>query len=145
MVAPPLKTRPPRTSKISPELCHARTCYDHLAGKLGVSLTHALVDQAYLATDGQNYRLTSKGSTWVDTLHIDIETVEKKRRKFAYACLDWSERRFHIAGSLGAAVADVFFEKGWVKRLPHTRALKITSLGEGILKQDFGITLPESI
>jgi hypothetical protein len=125
-------------------LCNARTCYDHLAGKLGVTLTHALVDQAYLVADEQNYSLTSRGSAWLDTLHVDIEPLKKKRRKFAYACLDWSERRFHIAGSLGAVIADVFFEKGWVKRLPHTRALKITLLGERILKQDFGIALPES-
>ena len=57
-----------------------------------------------------------------------------------HACLDWSERRFHIAGSLGAVIADLFFENDWVKRLPHTRALKITTKGEIVLKQDFAIT-----
>lgn len=141
IIAPPLKPQTLRTSKISPELCQARTCYDHLAGKLGVSVTHALIEQNYLELDEQNYLLTPKGLAWFESWEIDVEPLKKKRRKFAYACLDWSERRFHIAGSLGAVVADLFFDKGWVKRLPHTRALKITRIGETILKQDFAIAV----
>jgi len=141
IIAPPLKPQTLRTSKISPELCQARTCYDHLAGKLGVSVTHALIKQNYLEIDEQNYLLTPKGLAWFESWEIDVEPLKKKRRKFAYACLDWSERRFHIAGSLGAVVADLFFDKGWVKRLPHTRALKITRIGETILKQDFAIAV----
>jgi len=143
IIAPPLKPQTLRTSKISPELCQARTCYDHLAGKLGVSVTHALIEQNYLELDEQNYLLTPKGLAWFESWEIDVEPLKKKRRKFAYACLDWSERRFHIAGSLGAVVADLFFDKGWVKRLPHTRALKITRIGETILKQDFAIAVNE--
>lgn len=143
LIAPPLKPQTVRTSKISPDLCQARTCYDHLAGKLGVSFTHALIEREYLELEEQNYNLTPKGVAWFDAWGIDVEPLKKNRRKFAYACLDWSERRFHIAGSLGAVITELFFEKGWVKRLPHTRALQITRVGEAILKQDFAITLNE--
>jgi DNA-binding transcriptional ArsR family regulator len=139
LIAAPAQNRPPRMTKISPELCHARTCYDHLAGKLGVALTSAFIEKGYLLEDEQLYSLTDKGTLWVASHEIDIEALQKKRRKFAYACLDWSERRFHLGGSLGAAITDVFFEKGWIKRLPHTRAIKITSAGDNILRQDFGI------
>ena len=143
LIAPPLKPQTVRPTKISPELCHARTCYDHLAGKLGVSFTHALIEQDYLLADEQHYVLTPKGIAWLEAWEIDIEPLKKKRRKFAYACLDWSERRFHIAGSLGAVITDLFFEKTWVKRLPHTRALTITPLGKATLKQDFAITIKD--
>lgn len=141
LIAPPLKPKSARPTKISPELCHARTCYDHLAGKLGVTVTHALLEQNYVVLDEQNYGLTSKGTAWFESQGIDVEPLKKKRRKFAYACLDWSERRFHIAGSLGAVIADLFFENNWVKRLPHTRAVKITAKGATLLKQEFAINL----
>jgi len=141
LIAPPLKPKSTRPTKISPELCHARTCYDHLAGKLGVTVTHALLEQNFVVEDEQNYGLTPKGLDWLDTWGIDVEPLTKKRRKFAFACLDWSERRFHIAGSLGAVIADLFIENAWVKRLPHTRALKITSKGTTLLKQEFAITM----
>jgi len=141
LVAPISTSMPPRIAKISPELCHARTCYDHLAGKLGVSLTHALLEQRYLIQEEQNYILTTKGTEWFELRQVDLESLKKKRRKFAYACLDWSERHHHIAGTLGAAITQLFFDNHWVKHLPHTRALQITSAGEKMLKQDFDLTL----
>ncbi len=141
LIAPAPANRPARVPKISPELCHARTCYDHLAGKLGVTLTNAFVDKAYLIQDEQLYILSDTGQNWLESYQIDTGALQKKRRKFAYACLDWSERRFHLAGSLGAAIATLFLENEWVKRLPHSRAITITPAGEKILKDEFSIQL----
>lgn len=140
-IAPPSKQHVPRASKISPELCHARTCYDHLAGQLGVAVTNALIEKGYLTLEEQNYTLTASGLEWFASQQIDMDSLKKSRRKFAYACLDWSERRFHLAGSLGAALADLFFQSKWIQRMSHTRALKLTPAGEAFLKQHFDIQL----
>lgn len=141
LVAPLSKSRVPHAPKISPELRHARTCYDHLAGRLGVALNNALIQQNYLLQVEQKYILTSKGIEWFAIWRIDVESLKKKRRKFAFACLDWSERHFHIAGSLGAAIADLFLINGWVKRLPQTRAVEITTVGDKFLESEFAIKI----
>ncbi len=143
LVAPLPKLRPSRGTNISPALRHARTCYDHLAGKLGVAFTDTLIQQNYLIQEEQDYMLTPKGQAWFESWQIELESLKRQRRKFAYACLDWSERKFHIAGALGAAIADLFFKNGWITRLPQTRAIQITTVGEQVLKQDFAIGLQE--
>ncbi|MCA9911516.1 MAG: helix-turn-helix transcriptional regulator [Anaerolineae bacterium] len=143
VIAPAAKNTPSRRPKIAPELCHARTCYDHLAGKLGVALSNGLIAQGYLLKVEQHYELTAKGATLAESWGIDVGLLKKKRRRFAYACLDWSERRFHVAGALGAAIAAAFFAKGWVKHLPDTRALKVTDAGVDMLQRDFGIALSD--
>jgi DNA-binding transcriptional ArsR family regulator len=141
MIAPPTKRYPPQAAKISPELCQARTCYDHLAGRLGVAFTDALLLKNYLMSVEQGYHLTAEGTEWFAAQQIDVETLKKVRRRLAYPCLDWSERRFHLAGSLGAAVAALFFEQRWIKRLPHTRAIELTPAGEKMLQRQFGLHL----
>jgi len=144
VIAPAAKNTPSRRPKIAPELCHARTCYDHLAGKLGVALSNGLIAKGYLLEIDQHYELTTKGADLAENWGVDVGLLKKKRRRFAYACLDWSERSFHIAGALGAAIADTFFDKGWVKQLPDTRALEITAAGINMLQGDFGIVLSKS-
>ncbi len=144
VIALPSKNTLTRKPKIAPELRHARTCYDHLAGRLGVVLSDTLVNQGYILEDNQNYKLTAKGMDLIESWGVEVVSLKKKRRKFAYACLDWSEKRFHIAGALGSALAETFFDKGWVKRLPGTRALKITIAGANMLQRDFGVVLSES-
>lgn len=139
VIAPPPENTPQRKPKIAPELCHARTCYDHLAGKLGVMLTESLISHGYIYEIEQVYHLTDNGQILVQSWDIDYEKVKQKRRKFAYACLDWSERRFHLAGALGSAIAEVFFHRGWVKRLPETRALSVTSAGVEMLHTEFNL------
>lgn len=139
-VSPLPEPRTPRVGKISPELCNARTCYDHLAGKLGVAVTRAMLERGYIVADQKNFTLTPAGMAWCELHNIDVDALKKLRRKFAYACLDWSERHDHLAGTLGASIADLFFAQGWIKRLPHTRALQITPSGKRILLADFGIT-----
>lgn len=138
----PIKQSPlQRSPKIDPELCHARTCYDHLAGKLGVAVTQSMMRHNYLVDGDEHYALTSSGIDWLATHNINSDALQKKRRKFAYPCLDWSERQFHIGGSLGAAIADLFLEQGWIKRLPHTRAVQVTKLGKKVLRDDFVVEL----
>ncbi len=143
-MAPPSKSVLTGKYNVPQDLCHARTCYDHLAGKLGVAFTNALVAQAYMVQAEEDYLVTPKGIDLLERWQIDVEALKQQRRKFAYACLDWSERRFHLAGSLGAAITQVFFENGWIKRMPQSRALNITRIGEQVLKQDFNIDLPDA-
>jgi len=84
----------------------ARTCYDHLAGRLGVCLTEALVDRGALLVRDASYELTAAGEEMLARLGVDVGAARTRRRSFAHACLDWSERRPHLAGALGAALAD---------------------------------------
>ena len=119
----------------------ARTCYDHLAGKLGVAVTQALLDQNFVKLDETDYQVTAEGAKWLAAWEIDENQLHKGRRKFACTCLDWSERRYHMAGALGASVAAKFFEKSWVTRVKGTRALRITESGRKGLKEQFGILI----
>ncbi len=141
LIAPVSNPKTNRKNNIPHELCLARTCYDHLAGKLGVALARVLSEQEYLRQVDDAYLLTPKGDKLLEGWQIDVTELKRQRRKFAYPCLDWSERQFHVAGALGARITDLFFENKWIKRMPHTRALLLTRIGEKILKQDFGIVL----
>jgi len=133
-----------RSSTISPELCYARTCYDHLAGQLGVMVTNALLDKGYIVQDEGNYTVTEVGQAWFSMIDIDVPALHKKRRKFAFTCLDWSERTFHIGGALGWAIADRFVESSWVRRRSENRSLIVTATGHQQLDKHLGIRLPTS-
>jgi hypothetical protein len=91
-------------------LAEARTCYDHLAGRLGVGLLDALAD-GLLASNGESFVLTSKGRSRFVTFGLDVETLSRGRRPLTRACLDWTERRHHLAGALGAALTGELFER----------------------------------
>ncbi len=123
----------------------ARTCYDHLAGLLGVGLTRALVEQNALVLTGREYSVTDAGIARFATLGIDVnrvaEAARRTRRPVARACLDWSERRHHLAGALGAALVTRLLELAWVERMPASRALKITNQGRRVLWREFSIQL----
>ncbi len=119
----------------------ARTCYDHLAGRLGVAVTDSLAGRGYILEEPDRFQITRQGKIFFTGLGVDFEDELKKRRKFAYPCLDWSERRMHMAGSLGAAVANGFFTRGWLKRRAEDRSLIITESGRTALSKQFGINL----
>ena len=123
----------------------ARTCYDHLAGLLGVGLTSALVEQGALVPGEREYIVTDAGIARFATLGIDVdriaETARRTHRPIARACLDWSERRYHLAGALGAVLVTRLLELQWVERVPASRALKITNEGRRVLRREFGIQL----
>ena len=129
-----------RESESTRALKHARTCYDHLAGELGVAVADALVDRGVLTRTDEAFAVTDAGTTWLASLGIDVEEVAASRRSFARACLDWSERRPHLAGSLGAAVADAFFARKWIRRLPGGRAVAVTPDGRAWLARELGLS-----
>ena len=117
----------------------ARTCYDHLAGELGVAVTRALSGRDMLRVAGDRFELTPKGRTYLsERLGVDVEAVLAAKRPLARQCLDWSEREPHLAGALGAALARRCFEAGWVEAADGTRTLQITPSGSIALRREFG-------
>jgi DNA-binding transcriptional ArsR family regulator len=119
------------------ELRFARTCYDHLAGVLGVLVTTALVDRGWLA--GGELVPSPAFATW---LADHGQTIEASTRPMSRACIDWSERVPHLAGAVGAALAGVFVDERWVMRVRDGRALRVTARGKAALADELGITLP---
>lgn len=115
----------------------ARTCYSHLAGRLGVALADALVAARWLEEDGRRYRLTPAGTHALGGLGI---TVPRRRDEpAARRCLDWTERRPHIAGPIGTALAGLALERGWVRRVRGTRAVAVTPTGRMQLQKVFNV------
>jgi DNA-binding transcriptional ArsR family regulator len=130
-----IATRPPPARPLRPDqsaLRMARTCYDHLAGVLSISFAEMLERERILAArDDRTYEVTRDGVRWfADVMRIDVGVLEQRRRSLARRCLDWTERRPHVAGALGAAVLARLIETGWVARVSDTRALRITTRGQ---------------
>lgn len=121
----------------------ARTCYDHLAGELGVALHDRFAKLGWLsarAADGESaYEVTREGTHAFEALGIDVEATRALRRRFALPCLDWSERRPHIGGALGAALLNVALERKWVTQDLDSRALGVTSRGRREMLARFGV------
>ncbi|UOB17051.1 ArsR/SmtB family transcription factor [Abyssalbus ytuae] len=130
----PLSTQP----KIS-GIKYCRTCYDHLAGYVGVTLTEALENQGYLKKSGIVYDVTVKGWEWFSNLNISEKDFFKSRRSLTRQCLDWSERRSHLAGHLGAVFLQTMLQNGWFKKVEFSRELIITSKGRHSLYTLLGI------
>jgi len=119
----------------------ARTCYDHIAGTLGVLLHDHLLAAGWMAGGDANYEVTPKGSRALDALGIDVEKLRRERRRFAFPCLDWSERRCHLGGAVGAALLGALLERRWVTRERRERTLAVTALGARELRSRFGVVL----
>jgi DNA-binding transcriptional ArsR family regulator len=121
----------------------ARTCYDHMAGTLGVALHDRLKSLAWLSNSQTDcdtaYQVTAEGVKGFQALGIDLEAARKLRRRFACACLDWSERRPHVGGALGAALLKISLKKKWVTQDLDSRALRITSIGRREMRARFGL------
>src|SRR6266852_1777275 len=120
----------------------ARTCYDHIAGALGVSLHDRFKALGWLSggVGADNaYDLTPDGAKEFEALGIDIEATRTLRRRFAYACVDWSERRPHVGGAVGAALLNVALKRKWVVQDLDSRALGVTSLGRREILTRFGL------
>jgi hypothetical protein len=115
--------------------------HNHLAGKLGVSLVRALLDMGVLRQEDSCYQVTQDGIAWLTQFGLDLEQLRRQRRKFAYPCLDWSERQYHLAGSLGAALIEHLFQLGWMRKIPSGQALRVTEAGHAGLQNTFGIAL----
>ncbi len=132
----------PQQSKIDKEICFARTCYDHLAGKLGVSLTNAMINKNYIIQKDNLFQLTSSGKSFFNNLNINTDILTKKRRLFAKPCLDWTQREHHLAGSLGSALLDYFIENRLIiKSKSKARVVLLTAKGSKWLYDNFKIKL----
>jgi DNA-binding transcriptional ArsR family regulator len=119
----------------------ARLCYDHLAGALGVRVLAALVGRRLLVVEGKDFELSSRGARWFVALGIDVSGMRRRRRHFARACLDLTERRHHLAGALGAALAANLLKKGWLRRRPEGRAVSVSKAGQTGFKRELGISI----
>ena len=136
-------TRPAFVPNTPNRLRAARTCYDHIAGALGVALHDRFQALGWLTTVGDDGRdLTREGTKAVELLGIDVEATRAQRRRFAYSCVDWSERRPHLGGSLGAALLKIALARKWVIPDLDSRALDVTSFGLRELNRRFGLQLP---
>ena len=131
------------TPKVEQPIRIARFCYDHLAGRLGTRLTEALTARAVLVKADKTFTVTRKGESWFETFDIDLSALRRGRRKFAYPCLDWSERRDHLGGALGAAIAQRLIALGWIEKNRRSRVISITRAGARGLAREFDISLKQ--
>jgi DNA-binding transcriptional ArsR family regulator len=154
-IGPTVPVRSLRQSREAAALAEARTCYDHLAGRAGVLLLDGLLREGLLrevagagrreAGDGLpadmadvRYQVTNRGRAKMVTFGINIDTVRATRRRFAGACLDWTQREPHLGGSLGAAITTRMFELGWIERGKRVRSVRVTPDGREGLAATFG-------
>jgi DNA-binding transcriptional ArsR family regulator len=143
-VAPPIRSLAEPRSPEARRLRAARSCYDHLAGQLGVAIAMAMEARGLLsvpanAPAGKFYGLTEAGRKWFADLGIAIPVAGQSHKPAARRCLDWTERRHHLAGPLGTALLARMTELGWVRRSPGTRAVTVTPAGIQGLKQSLGL------
>ena len=161
VLAPTRPVRSLRESTRAAALRRARSCYDHLAGRLGVTVTEALLErQALVRTDGVTgtrraqsdpisaplpqhpYRLGPNADALFGELGVDLDTARAQRRPLLRFCVDWSEQRHHLSGALGAAVLTRMESAGWVDRPGTRRTLRLTERGAGVLDRVLGVELP---
>jgi DNA-binding transcriptional ArsR family regulator len=136
--APP-RYRPP--SKLDDAMRNARTCYDHFAGKLGVGITDALCERGHLTLADDGGEVTGSGVGFFESFGIDLAAAHSRRRIFCRPCMDWTERRPHLGGSVGAVLALRCFDLGWLERMRDGRALTVTKAGQRGLRDVFGFSL----
>jgi DNA-binding transcriptional ArsR family regulator len=129
--------------RIHAALKRARTCYDHLAGELGVALCDALVAREYVWLRDGAAELTPSGLVFCDTFALQLAAPSGSRRPLCRACLDWSERRTHLAGRFGAALAQRLFDLCWIERAQQGRAVMLTAAGEAAVSETFGVALSQ--
>jgi DNA-binding transcriptional ArsR family regulator len=144
LIAPPKPVRSLRQSQTAVALRYARTCYDHLAGVVGVALTHSLlVDGALAEHDHGQLALTSVGDQVLTRFGVDVPALRHQRRPVARGCLDWTERTPHLAGSAGAALLARLLELGWLAPGRVRRGLVVSAAGRAGLASAFSCTVPE--
>ncbi|MCW0000370.1 winged helix-turn-helix domain-containing protein [Pararhizobium sp. YC-54] len=134
-----------RTGPKDPALRKARVCYNHLAGDYGVRMLDSLVAEEVIAGVGDKLQLTPSGEGKMTALGIDLPALVRSRRPVCRACLDWSERRSHLSGSLGQALLTLFLDKGWARREPDSRAVRFTGTGEKEFARLFPLPAPSAV
>lgn len=141
-VAPRRPVTSLRAATAGERLRAGRTCYDHLAGRLGVAVSDALLERRALRLRPEGVSLTHAGQQLLDGLGVDVAGARRRKRGFALACQDLTERRFHLAGALGAALCERLFELGWVRRSGSGRAVTLTRAGAAGLRSSLDVELP---
>jgi DNA-binding transcriptional ArsR family regulator len=117
-------------AKVDEQMMLARSCYDHMAGRIAVMLTERMEEKRILAPAGRgDYRITMRGREWFADLGIKVDELHSSRGAFARRCLDWTERRPHLAGAVGSALLGHFLQDGWVARIGQSRVLRVTHKG----------------
>ena len=138
--------RAPYVCRAPERLRTARTCYDHIAGSVGVALRDRFTELGWLAAhasgDEETYEVSPSGSSAFAALGIDLGAARSLRRRFAFGCLDWTERRYHVGGSLGAALLTLALKRKWVVQDLDSRALRVTAGGRRELLGRFGLQAP---
>jgi DNA-binding transcriptional ArsR family regulator len=133
-----VRRRPP--TRDARHLQFARSCYDHLAGRLGVAVTRALQDRRVIVpAEEKQFELTPAGRDWLADLGLDTGRLRPTRRGLARQCLDWTEREHHLAGPLGVQFLDLLCRKGWLRRPPAGRAVEVTPQGRAGLRDALGV------
>jgi DNA-binding transcriptional ArsR family regulator len=141
VVAPRTRIQSLREATRSERLREARTCYDHLAGRLGVALARALERNGMLVREDAGYRLGPDAQARLAPLGIDLAELERHRRPVVRGCMDWSEGELHLAGALGASIASRCMESGWVRRRKGERSVEVTPAGAERLRALVGLDL----
>jgi DNA-binding transcriptional ArsR family regulator len=139
-LAGPPRFQPP--SKLDQRLRHARTCYDHIAGMLGVGLAERLTERGFVILGDEAGEVTPTGADFLSGLGVDLSGARARRRIFCRPCVDWTERRPHIGGAVGAALATRCFELKWIERMRDSRALTITPAGRRGLMNTLALSIP---
>ena len=131
-----------KTSRQAPELQLARCCYDHLAGRVGVSIAHRLQALGYIkAVANQQFDVTPEGMTWFNSIGVEVSKIKPSRRGLARQCLDWTEREHHLAGPLGTQLMQVLCDKDWLRRSTSSRIIHITLKGASELFKHLGVDI----
>ena len=141
-ISPVKPVRSLRQSREADALAQARTCYDHLAGRAGVALLDAFLGHRILTGSGTGknaaYQVTTDGADTLEEFGVDLAKISHSRRRFAGACLDWTQRRPHLSGALGAAITGRLLQLDWIERGPGQRAIRVTPSGHDGLAGTFG-------
>ncbi|MGP9043557.1 ArsR/SmtB family transcription factor [Cytobacillus kochii] len=140
-ISPPPEVRSLKQSSQLKRLENARTCYDHLAGRLSVTLTNIMQEEGYIEKSNKRFIITTKGEHFFKDLGIDLIALSRKRRSFCHACLDWSERTHHLGGALGNGLFERYIELGWLESRENSREIVITTEGKSGFKEFFGLSI----
>lgn len=135
---------PPRHRPTGPRdraMRYARSCYDHLAGHAGVAITDALIAKGFLKNGEGDFALTGNGEKALSDFGLDLPALKRRKRPLVRSCLDWSERRPHLGGSVGAVLMDRLQHNGWLERVKDTRTMSITKTGVRELESWLGVRL----
>lgn len=134
-VQPRAPRSPPFVKTMPSQFLHARTCYDHLAGETAVRALESMLKAGWLISEGQDFAVTRLGEKKLVALGVDLMAARTGRRVFARACVDLTQRRLHLSGTLGAALLDLYVKQGWIQRVPRSRVVSITPKGNEAFKK----------